>query len=132
MGSCYKQRLTVAQLNDPNLLPKRIANRTGEQNEIAHICTICRHVELPDHTCADRCPVGYYRYKERRCVTKEDCIRNSKIYQNQDPSNRKDPILLKPVDMGPDQESVCVEDCPGKRRFPCGCSPDDERTELLS
>lgn len=116
MGSCYKQQLTSAQLSGEVPLPNRIANRTGERGEIAHICTVCRYAELKNGTCADRCPAGYYRYKDRRCVTKEECIKNSKIYLNQDPSNRKDPILFKPVDLGGNQESVCVEDCPGKHR----------------
>lgn len=95
-------------MNGTQPLPSKMFS---QKDNIAHVCTVCKNFELKNGSCANECPPHHYKYKNRRCVTKSECIKFSKI--NRHPELKKEPILFKPVKIS-ETDLVCVEKCPDK------------------
>ncbi|XP_077988842.1 insulin-like peptide receptor [Glandiceps talaboti] len=77
-------------------------------------CVACRNYVYSGH-CVEECPPGTYAYRNRRCITRDECPKEWKLFDNQCledcpngyTSNSTHPILCQPCD-GP-----CPKVCGG-------------------
>ncbi|CAH1989756.1 unnamed protein product [Acanthoscelides obtectus] len=89
-------------------------------------CTVCRHLTLlfdDRKECVKECPANYYKYLDRRCVTKEECI------------GMKKPIDYQPVNNEGEHpykvfNNSCLLHCPVNHKSDgYTCVPCDGRCE---
>ncbi|XP_060537020.1 insulin-like receptor [Cylas formicarius] len=96
-------------------------------------CSVCRHYVGPQQppVCVEQCPPQYYKYLDRRCVSKEECLSMSRPTGIRGPinDNGKNPykifngscILQCPTNYADDYErstckkcdNTCKKECPG-------------------
>lgn len=78
----------------------------GCDNDDVNLCLSCRNLAF-NNTCVMECPLGYYNYLQRSCLSAEECLKKNDRNKNE----RKKHDAMKPKHIIPFQ-GLCADGCP--------------------